>query len=377
MRIGILGGGQLGRMLALAGYPLGMTFRFYDPASEACAGQVGELRCGEWDDSAALAAFCDGLDVVTYEFENVPVKTVKEVAKRVPVFPSVDALEVAQHRIREKKMFAASGLNVQQYAQVNSAAEARDACIRLGLPCVAKTTGGGYDGKGQCVVRTVEDAGRVWELLGKRELIVEEFVRFEREVSLIGVRDRKGNFCAYPLTENRHEAGILRESVAPAPNVSVSMQRDAEAHVRDLMDQLKYVGVLAVEFFVVQEANGGQTLIANEMAPRVHNSGHWTMDGAVTSQFENHLRAIAGLPLGECSCVTGTHTRMVNFIGALPGIHELLSVPGVRLHDYGKSPRAGRKVGHANLVMSADDGDASIRAKHLNELARVASQSAK
>lgn len=363
-------------MLTLAGYPLGMTFRFYDPAPDACAGQVGELVCGEWNDTAALAKFCEGLDVVTYEFENVPVSIVRDVAKHVPVFPSIEALEVAQHRIREKQMFAKSGLNVQRYAQVNSADEAREACVRIGMPCVAKTTGGGYDGKGQCVVRTNDDAARVWELLGKRELIVEEFVRFEREVSLIGVRDRHGNFCAYPLTENRHENGILRESIAPASDVSSSVRRDAEAHVRTLMDQLKYVGVLAVEFFVMQDASGNQTLIANEMAPRVHNSGHWTMDGAVTSQFENHLRAIGNLPLGDCASVPGTCTRMVNFIGAMPDPHKVLSIRGVHLHNYGKTSRDGRKVGHANLVAADSSTDAMALAKYLSELAKVASQSA-
>ncbi len=369
MRIGILGGGQLGRMLALAGYPLGMTFRFYDPSADACAGQVGELVCGEWDDAGALARFCDGLDVVTYEFENVPVSAVKEVAKRVPVCPGVEALEVAQHRIREKKMFASSGLCVQRYEQANSAEQAREACIRVSLPCVAKTTGGGYDGKGQYVVRTHEDAARVWRQLGERELIVEEFVAFEREVSLIGVRDWQGHSRAYPLTQNRHEGGILRESVAPAPGLDPSLQQDAEVHVKQLMDRLGYVGVLAVEFFVVRDEQG-QRLIANEMAPRVHNSGHWTMDGAATSQFENHVRAICRLPLGACTALEGTTTVMVNFIGTMPDAGELLAIDGVRAHSYGKSPRAGRKVGHANLVLkNADDA----RVRRLTELAKAAS----
>lgn len=377
MRIGILGGGQLGRMLALAGYPLGMTFRFYDNAPDACARQVGELVCGEWDDETKLREFCKGLDVVTYEFENVPLSTARIVSSIVPVRPGIEALEVAQHRIREKQMFVQAGLLVQRFAQVNSAEQAKAACELIGVPCVVKAAQGGYDGKGQCVVRTRDDVENVWETLGKRELIVEEFVSFEKEVSLIAVRGLRGEYHAYPLTQNRHESGILRESVAPAPDIGVSLQRIAEQQVRQLMTVMNYVGVLAVEFFVERTSSGETRLIANEMAPRVHNSGHWTMNGAITSQYENHLRAICVLPIGGCANVPGTTSAMINFIGAIPNVQEVLSIPGAALHAYGKEPRAGRKVGHVNLLSEVDDVDAKDRVRQLCELAAACSRSAR
>jgi 5-(carboxyamino)imidazole ribonucleotide synthase len=342
MLIGVLGAGQLGRMLALAGTPLGMRFRFLDPAPGSPAGQVGDQVVGEYDDPAALGEFCRGLDAATWEFENVPVEAARFVAERAPMFPAPVALEVGQDRLREKDLFREVGLEVHAYAPASSEQEFHEALARVGLPAVVKTRRGGYDGKGQALVREPADAPGAWAALGGVPVLVERFVPFDREVSIIAVRGRDGAFAAYPLVENVHRGGILRVSRAPAPGVTSELQHRAEGYARAIMERLGYVGVLAIEFFVA----GGE-LLANEMAPRVHNSGHWTIEGAETSQFENHVRAVAGLPLG--STAPCGQSVMVNLIGSVPPAAEVLAVPGAHLHVYGKAPRAGRKVGHVTV----------------------------
>jgi 5-(carboxyamino)imidazole ribonucleotide synthase len=347
MRVGILGGGQLGRMLALAGFPLGLRFRCFDPTPDACAGQVAELMVGAYDDRAALDRFADGLDVITYEFENVPVEAARYLAERLPVYPPPAALEIAQDRLNEKRFFEGVGVGVPPYRPVSSQAELAQAAAELGLPAVLKTRREGYDGKGQVVLRAPSDVNDAWATLGGSPLLLEGFVPFEREVSALGVRGRDGDVRVYPLVENVHRAGILRRSTAPA-DVPSRVAADAEAVMRAALAALDYVGVLAIEFFVVD----GQ-LLANEMAPRVHNSGHWTIEGAVTSQFENHVRAVAGLPLGDPSALGAG--RMLNIIGERPDTAALLAIPGAHLHLYGKDPRPGRKLGHLTLCGSDTD----------------------
>lgn len=316
--VACIGGGQLGRMLGLAGLPLGLRFRFLDPSSDACAREVGELVVGGYDDPAALDDLARGADVVTYEFENVPV----EAAVRVGALPPAAALEHGQDRLREKELFRSLGIPTARFGTLDE----------TGLPAVAKTRRLGYDGKGQ---RRLDRVGPIAD-----DELAEELVRFERELSIVGVRSREGETRFWPVAENIHREGILRVTRAPARDAP---QDDAEAICASLLDELGYVGVLAVELFEV-----GDGLLANELAPRVHNTGHWTIDGSATSQFENHLRAILGFPLG--STETRERCVMVNLIGAAPGLDELLTLPRARVHLYGKEPRAGRKVGHVTLL---------------------------
>jgi 5-(carboxyamino)imidazole ribonucleotide synthase len=326
--VACIGGGQLGRMLGLAGLPLGVTCRFLDPSPDACAQAVGELVVGEYGDPEALDRLVDGADAVTYEFENVPVAA----ATRVGAVPGAAALEQGQDRLREKELFRSLGIPTARFGTLEE----------TGLPALVKSRRLGYDGKGQ---RLLQAAGPV----GDDEL-VEEIVRFDRELSIVGVRGRDGETRFWPVGENVHRDGILRVTRAPAPDPP---QREAEAICAGLMDALDYVGVIAVELF---EAGG--RLLANEFAPRVHNTAHWTIDGAGTSQFENHLRAILGLPLG--STEARAPSVMVNLIGGVPPLEELLSLTAAHVHVYGKQPRAGRKVGHVTLVGA--DGAAVDRA---------------
>ena len=316
--VACIGGGQLGRMLGLAGLPLGLSFRFLDPAADACAGAVGELVVGEYGDPDALARLADGASVVTYEFENVPV----EAAAGVGAVPGVAALERGQDRLHEKELFRSLGIPTARFGELEA----------TGVPALVKTRRLGYDGKAQRRVETIEP-------LADGEL-AEELVPFDRELSIVGVRGRDAETRFWPVGENVHREGILRVTRAPA---SDPPQDEAEAICTTLLDALDYVGVIAVELFDV-----GGRLLANEFAPRVHNTGHWTIDGAVTSQFENHLRAILGLPLGPTEA-TG-RSVMVNLIGSVPPLGELAALPGAHVHLYGKEPRAGRKVGHVTLT---------------------------
>ena len=342
MTIGILGGGQLGYMLALAGYPLGLHFRFLDPSPEAPVGRIAQRVTADYTDQTALEKFSSGLELVTYEFENVPVEAARFLAERVPVYPPPLALEAAQDRLAEKDLFRKLGIATTEFAPVSNPSELDAAVKTLGLPAVLKTSRMGYDGKGQWIFRTAEDVAKAKAELPPVKLILERFVPFTRELSVLAVRSRTGESAIYPLVENHHRNGILRLSLAPAPRLEADIERAAERAAHRILESLKYVGVLAIEFFEHQ----GE-LLANEMAPRVHNSGHWTIEGAVTSQFENHLRGVLGLPLGSTG--PAGHCAMLNLIGDLPESSEVLAVPDTHLHLYGKSPRPGRKLGHVTL----------------------------
>ena len=348
MTIGILGGGQLGYMLALAGYPLGLHFRFLDPSPEAPVGRIAHRVTAEFTDTLALQRFAQGLEVVTYEFENVPVEATRLLAEKTNVYPPVKALEEAQDRLREKTLFEKLGIETTEFAPLQSVSEFDAAIKRIGLPAILKTRRMGYDGKGQWALKTNEDVEKVRGLLPSVPLILEKFVAFNSEVSMLGVRSKTGETAFYPVVENHHRDGILRLSIAPAQNSTSEMQVAAEEASRKVLETLGYVGVLCIEFFEV-----GGRLLANEMAPRVHNSGHWTIEGAVTSQFENHLRAILGMPLGSTSAIG--YSAMINLIGEIPEERQVLAVPNTHLHLYGKSPRPGRKLGH--VTVRADRAD--------------------
>jgi len=323
--VGVIGGGQLGRMLGLAGIPLGLQFRFLDPSPDAPAASVGELVIGRYDDDRLLRRLADGADVVTYEFENVPAAA----AASVGAVPGARALELTQDRLVEKRLFRRLGIPTAEFELP-------------ALPALAKARRLGYDGKGQRVIQSLEQ-------LGDDEL-AEELVDFRRELSLLAVRSTSGETRFYPVVENVHRDGILRVSRTPAEHAP---EEEAQEYATRLLDELGYAGVLALELF---ESRDG-SLLANEVAPRVHNTGHWTIEGARTSQFENHLRAILGLPLGSTDSQPAT---MVNLIGSVPPLERLLAIPGAHVHLYDKQPRPGRKLGHVTLV-----GDAVARSEEL------------
>ena len=344
--LGVLGGGQLARMLALAAAPLGVRTLVVDGSADACAGQVAELVVADWNDEAALAEFARRVDVVTFDFENVPAATAEKLAGLVDVFPNPRALAIAQDRLAEKTLFRESGLNTPEFEPVDTRDDLVRAVERIGLPAVLKTRRLGYDGKGQFRLKAPADIDAAWAALGEAAgrvgLILEAFVPFEREVSVVAVRGRDGSFRSWPLTRNWHVDGVLSLSLAPAPGSTDELERKANAHARTIAEKMDYVGVFALELFV----RDGE-LLGNEMAPRVHNSGHWTIEGAHTSQFENHVRAVLGMPLGDTG-VRGC-SAMLNWIGEMPDPAPVLSVVDGHWHDYGKEARAGRKVGHATV----------------------------
>lgn len=359
MTIGIIGGGQLGRMIALAGHNMGLRFCCLEPGADSPMGQVAQQITGNYDDAGKLAELAGRCSVITYEFENVPVAAAAQLAQSVPVYPPPVALQVSQDRWHEKSCFQQLGIPTPAFAQVHIADELAQAIDAVGgLPAVLKTRRFGYDGKGQWVLRTQADVtaaqGDLRQTPSASGYIVEGFVPFQRELSIIAVRSSTGELAFYPLVENQHRAGILRLSRAPAPQAPQAL---AEDYAQRVLTHLNYVGVLAIEFF---EQDG--QLIANEMAPRVHNSGHWTQDGAITSQFENHVRAIMGLPLGATD-VRG-YAAMINLIGTTPPPEKVLAVPDAHLHLYGKSPRGGRKLGHINVVAN----DAATLEQRVNDL---------
>lgn len=347
--VGILGGGQLARMMALAGAPLGVRFLVMDSAADACAGQFAPMVVGDYRDHAALTEFASRVDVATFDFENVPAESARWLSERIDVYPNPHALAIAQDRLAEKTLFGELGIPVPPFAAVDSLQSLEAAVARIGLPAILKTRRLGYDGKGQFRIRGRSDVAGAWAALGAQAprvgLILEGFVHFERELSVVAVRSRSGEFRAWPVTENWHVDGVLSASLAPA-QVDEAIAQQAVAHAERLASALDYVGVFALELFLRDGS-----LLANELAPRVHNSGHWTIEGSETSQFENHLRAVLGLPLGD------TRMRgaacMLNWVGELPEADAVLGEPGGHWHDYGKSPRDGRKVGHATLC--ADD----------------------
>jgi len=360
MTIGILGGGQLGRMLVLAGAPLGLRFRVFDPSSEAVAGHLAPLRSGDISDTVALREWAQGLDALTYEWENVPLATVEALAEEIAVFPPALALETAQDRLTEKSFLRSVGVPTPDFWPVSSREQLDAATKDAGFPCVLKTRRGGYDGKGQMVLRSPAGVAEAWRELGDFPLILEAFVPFAREVSILSVRGRNGDTRFWPLVENHHSGGILRLSLAPAPD-STALQSQAETLARAVLENLDYVGVLALELFQI-----GEKLVANEIAPRVHNSGHWTIEGSHTSQFENHIRAVAGLPLGETAMRT-KRAAMVNLVGELPPLREILRVEGAHPHFYGKTVLPNRKVGHISVV-AADDAELEARIKRVRNL---------
>ena len=339
MKVGILGAGQLARMIALAGYPLGLKFVFLDPSPDACAGKLGEHLLGEYNDEKLLAELAEHADVVTYEFENVPANVANFLGERTTVYPPPRALQIGQDRLVEKNFFSELGIPTPDFAVIDTLEDLKIAVARLGFPAILKTRTLGYDGKGQVLLKPETDLAHAWEAVRGYDCILEAFVPFNREVSIIAARNVSGEIRFYPLSENQHQGGILRVAECKADD---PLQTQAEDYVSRLMYVLDYVGVIALELFDVDGK-----LLANEFAPRVHNSGHWTLEGAETSQFENHLRAILDLPLGSTASVG--KAAMVNFIGGLPETGDVLAIPDAHLHLYGKSPRKGRKVAHATV----------------------------
>lgn len=346
-RIGILGAGQLALMLAQAAKSLDVDIVCAGQPGD-CAEQVARVMPVDLDDPAAVAAFAAQVDLVTIESENIHA----DVLQGLCLYPNARAVAIAQDRLLEKRFFHECGIGTAQFAAVDSLDDLKHAIQAIGLPAILKTRRMGYDGKGQVRLRDPEDAEVAWAEVGRVPCILEGMVSFEAEVSLIAARGRTGKIVFYPLIENHHREGILRTSIAPF--VDATLQHQAESYLVNLLEKLEYVGVLAVEFFV---ANG--TLLANEMAPRVHNSGHWTIEGSETSQFENHLRAIAGMELGS---TMSRPTVMLNCIGTMPPEEETAAYPGLFRHDYGKEGRPGRKVGH--LTFPATERQAIAEWQH-------------
>ncbi len=348
-------------MLALEGVPLGHSFTILEPGTDPPAAALGSVVAAAYDDPDGLRRVAEASDVVTYEFENVPARSAAYLASRLPALPPPVALEVAQDRLAEKTMFRELGIATPEFHPIDGPGDIEPAIAATGLPAVIKTRTLGYDGKGQAVVRTTEEAAAAAERLGAEPvangsgrygavygLIAEAFVHFERELSVLAVAGRDGSRAFYPLTENHHREGILRTSYAPAPRLNGALQAAGERLAGLVLDRLGYVGVLAIELF---EAEG--RLLANEIAPRVHNSGHWTLDGASTSQFENHIRAVTGMPLAPPR-VAGP-SAMVNLIGEVPDVNALAAIPGAHIHLYHKTPRPGRKLGHVNVTGDCEE----------------------
>lgn len=344
MRIGIVGGGQLGRMLALAAHPLGIRSTVLDVREACCAGDVATHIHGAFEDVAALEKLASQSDVLTFEFENADVSALRALSA-VRIYPPIDALAAAQDRLTEKTLFQSLGIDTPPFAAIDSIDALRQAVDEIRLPAVLKTRRMGYDGKGQFVLREAADIDRAWKALGGVPLILEAFIAFERELSIVAVRARDGTIATYPLTHTKHVDGILAESVAPPQHVSAETAASAIQAVTAIAEKLNYVGMLALELF-----DCGGWLLANEFAPRVHNSGHWTIEGAECSQFENHVRAILGLPLGSTACVRPT--AMLNLIGRTPPLGALAAFPDLHMHLYRKAEKPGRKIGH--VTISAD-----------------------
>lgn len=350
--IGILGGGQLGRMLAMAAARLGLRCQIFSPDPDSPAFDVvASATCAEYADVEALELFAADLDVITYEFENVPAAAAMILAARRPVLPDRKVLETTQDRLVEKDFVKSLGIGTANYADVSSPESLRAAIATIGLPAVLKTRRFGYDGKGQAIIRAGDDPDRVWAELGTKLAILEAFVPFEREISVIAARSADGNVESFDVTENEHRDHILKVSRVPAA-ISDSLAAEAREIAQRIAGALDYVGVLAVEMFVVTR-NGKAEVLVNEIAPRVHNSGHWTLDGASISQFEQHIRAIAGWPLGKP--VRHGEVTMTNLIGdEVNSYSDWLTVPGATIHLYGKgAPRPGRKMGHVTQVTPA------------------------
>ncbi len=347
--IGILGAGQLGRMLALSGFPFEMRFQFFDTSGSPSVGlEPTYIEPIEPLKSEGLKNFLNECDVVTYEFEHLPLDLVEHIESKHTLYPPAKSIEICQDREKEKALFDTLAIPTTKYRIVNSEADLTKAVEELGLPLVCKTTTEGYDGKGQFVLKQESDIAEAWSTIGNRTLIAEEFINFSRELSVIAVRSASGELKVYPLAENQHNDGILRYSTAPAPKLDKDTAAQASLYMKELLEALKHVGVLTLELF---ETDSG--LIANEMAPRVHNSGHWSMLGAMSSQFENHIRAIADLPLGDTEAQQPT--CMINLISHKGDIEKVLGLPYAQVHLYGKEERSGRKLGHINVTANSYD----------------------
>ena len=357
MNLGIVGGGQLGRMMAQAALPLGIKTTFLDPAQDACAGEAGALICAAYDDDAGVKQLAEAVNAVTFEFENVPPATVATLAKVRPAFPPVAALSTARDRWLEKSLFQSLSIKTPALALVDDQNSLEAGIDVVGLPCVLKTRTMGYDGKGQKVLRKRADLAGTFAELGSVPMILEGFIEFDYEVSCIGVRNQAGKSVFYPIVHNEHEQGILYRS---QPLNQSPLQTKAEHAVKMVMDALDYVGTMAFEFFVK-----GDELIANEIAPRVHNSGHWSIEGSCCSQFENHVRAVMDLPLGSTEMTTSA--MMFNVIGKKPNVTALLAIPGVHWHDYNKAERQGRKIAHIT-VTAVNDEQLKLRAHKVEKL---------
>lgn len=359
MKILILGGGQLARMLALCAHPLNVETVCIDPNQDACGGEVTQLIVSPLDQIDALIPQLEDVDAVTIETENIPVETAQAFSHLKPFYPSIEALAITQDRMKEKTFVSSLQIPTARFAGATTLDELQRATEQLGLPVVVKTCRFGYDGKGQAVIRDANEIKAVWQELASDHLIVEAFVSFTRELSLISVRDKAGNMVFYPLVENVHHEGILRSSTAPYQDAR--LQQLAEDHARNIMQALNYVGVMTIEFFQV-----GDGLLINEIAPRVHNSGHWTIEGAETSQFANHIRAIAGIPLG--STATTGFSYMYNCIGEMPLKDGCMHIPGLHYHAYNKAPRAKRKVGHITIVAKDNNTLQNSKAELLKKI---------
>jgi 5-(carboxyamino)imidazole ribonucleotide synthase len=330
-------------MMALAGYPLGIHCMFLDRSAAAPAAQVAPILTGELEDPERLTALAACSDVLTFDWENISGSALAPLEKLTKIRPPRAALEVSQDRLSEKALFSKLRIPVAAHAAIDNKEQLVQATRKLGLPGVLKTRRLGYDGKGQFLVRDAAHIDAAWVQIGGPQLIYEKFQSFSREVSIVGARSATGQIVFYPLSANVHGGGILHYSTAPF--VNPGLERMARTYLKRVMNALDYVGVLTIEFFVVKGR-----LVANEMAPRVHNSGHWTIEGCVTSQFENHLRAICDLPLGGTRALG--HTAMINFLGEMPDRERLLAIDGLAFHDYGKEPRPGRKLGHCTILKS-------------------------
>jgi 5-(carboxyamino)imidazole ribonucleotide synthase len=360
MRIGIIGAGQLGQMLGFAARGLGHECFFLDPSDHPPAARAGPVIQAPFDDRVALSVLAEKVDVVTYEFENVPVEALRDIGDAAPVYPPLEALRLAQDRLDEKQLFGRLDIPLPRYHIVDSADDLHAACAAIGLPLVVKTRRLGYDGKGQFVLRDKNQVDDAWQAIGGVPLIAEQWVPFDYEVSAIGVRCTDGTIAAYCLTHNEHAGGILRVSRAPVEDDALTAK--AQTYLSRMLEALDYVGVLALELFVV-----GDELLANEFAPRVHNSGHWTIEGAETSQFANHIRAVAGEQAGPTDAVG--HAGMINLIDTIPDAARDAGIG--TLHDYGKSPRPGRKLGHMTVVAAT----AAARDAQTARLAETVTQS--
>lgn len=343
MRIGILGTGQLGRMLAQAAIKRGHTIAFYDSSHGSPTEEFQVTTVAPFDDRNALEAFAGKCDIITYEFENIPSESVRILERYTDVYPPRRALEISQDRLHEKEFLQSLTISTPRFKSASSQEELFTACHSIGFPCIVKTRRFGYDGKGQVRVSDASEVASAWKQLQPSPLIIEGFVPFSRELSIIGTRDRYGNVVTYPLIQNTHINGILHRSEIPAPAISTGLQAHARELIKSVLHALSYVGTLTIELFDVR----GEILV-NEIAPRVHNSGHATIESFVTSQFENHILAIVGDPLGASTpCARAV---MYNIIGEIPDLTASVNVSSIRTHLYNKTPRAGRKLGHITLL---------------------------